>query len=111
VTYVDAAAGDKIRQFRNGRAPWLIAVRMVSEGVDIPRSRVMAYLTTILTQMFFLQMVGRVVRVRDGAVVPAFVFFPDDPSLREWALATSKTSTPCAGFTPCSQPGSTAQAS
>jgi len=87
VTYVDAAAGDKIRQFRNGRAPWLIAVRMVSEGVDIPRSRVMVYLTTILTQMFFLQMVGRVVRVQDGAVVPAFVFFPDDPSLREWALA------------------------
>ena len=87
VTYVDAAAGDKIRQFRNGRAPWLIAVRMVSEGVDIPRSRVMVYLTTILTQMFLLQMVGRVVRVREGAVVPAFVFFPDDPSLREWALA------------------------
>jgi superfamily II DNA or RNA helicase len=87
VTYVDAAAGDKIRQFRNGRAPWLIAVRMVSEGVDIPRARVMVYLTTILTQMFFLQMVGRVVRVREGAVVPAFVFFPDDPSLREWALA------------------------
>lgn len=87
VTYVDASAGDKIRQFRNGRAPWLIAVRMVSEGVDIPRARVMVYLTTILTQMFFLQMVGRVVRVRDGAVVPAFVFFPDDPALREWALA------------------------
>jgi superfamily II DNA or RNA helicase len=87
VTYVDSSAGDKIRQFRNGRAPWLVAVRMVSEGVDIPRSRVMVYLTTILTQMFFLQMVGRVVRVRDGAVVPAFVFFPDDPSLREWALA------------------------
>jgi len=87
VTYVDAAAGDKIRQFRNGRAPWLVAVRMVSEGVDLPRARVMVYCSTILTQMFFLQMVGRVVRVRDSVVTPAFVLFPDDPTLREWALA------------------------
>lgn len=87
VTYVDAAAGDKIRQFRNGRAPWLVAVRMVSEGVDLPRARVLVYCSTILTQMFFLQMVGRVVRVRDALVTPAFVLFPDDPTLREWALA------------------------
>lgn len=85
VTYNDAAAGDKIVQFRNGRAPWLIAVRMVSEGVDIPRARVLVYATTILTQMFFVQMIGRVVRVRDEHVVPAFVFLPDDPTLRAWA--------------------------
>jgi superfamily II DNA or RNA helicase len=85
VVHHDPAAGERITQFTNGRAPWLIAVRMVSEGVDIPRARVLCYCSSILTETFFQQMVGRVVRSRDGVVAPAYVVFPDDPQLREFA--------------------------
>jgi len=41
---------------------WIVAVKMVSEGVDIPRLRVAVYATTIATELFFRQAVGRVVR-------------------------------------------------
>ena len=65
------------------RDPWLVAVRMVSEGVDIPRLRVGVYATTTTTELFFRQAVGRFVRWTRG--VPrqrAWLFIPDDPRLR-----------------------------
>ena len=37
---------------------------MVSEGVDIPRLRVLVYLPNALTELAFRQAVGRVVRTR-----------------------------------------------
>ena len=67
----------------SGTEPWLVAVRMVSEGVDIPRLRVGVYATTTATELFFRQAVGRLVRWTRG--VPrqrAWLFIPDDPRLR-----------------------------
>ena len=77
----DASAG--IAAFAAGTEPWLVAVRMVSEGVDIPRLRVGVYATTTSTELFFRQAVGRLVRWTRG--VPrqrAWLFIPDDPRLR-----------------------------
>jgi hypothetical protein len=63
--------------------PWLVAVRMVSEGVDIPRLRVGVYATVTTTDLFFRQAVGRFVRwvpgIRDQR---AWLYIPDDPRLR-----------------------------
>ena len=53
-----------------GRQPWLVAVRMVSEGVDIPRLRVGVYATTTTTELFFRQAVGRFVRWTPGRAGP-----------------------------------------
>ena len=50
------------RRFADGDAPWIVAVRMVSEGVDIPRLRVGVYATNTVTELFFRQAVGRLVR-------------------------------------------------
>lgn len=61
-----ADASDKIDEFKNGKSRWLVAVRMVSEGVDIPRLRVCIYATTVRTELFFKQAVGRLVRVQEG---------------------------------------------
>src|SRR5690606_2121940 len=64
-----------------------VAVRMVSEGVDIPRLRVGVYATTTTTELFFRQAVGRFVRWVPG--VPdqkAYLFIPDDPRLRARAF-------------------------
>ena len=60
---------------------------MVSEGVDIPRLRVGVYATTVATELFFRQAVGRFVRWQSGrASQKAYVFLPDDPRLRAHAF-------------------------
>ena len=57
----------RIERFARGdaNAPrWLVAVNMVSEGVDVPRLVLAAYATVKRTDLFFRQAVGRVVRRR-----------------------------------------------
>ena len=82
----DKDAKDKIDAFAASTVPWVVAVRMVSEGVDIPRLRVGAYATNIVTEMYFRQFIGRFVRRQeDHEDHSAAVFIPDDPRLREYA--------------------------
>jgi hypothetical protein len=83
----DPTASDRIARFATSDAPWLVAVRMVSEGVDIPRLRVGVYATTVTTELFFRQAVGRFVRWQaDRGSQKAYVFLPDDPRLRTHAF-------------------------
>lgn len=84
VTSDDKTASKRIAEFAAGDAPWIVAVRMVSEGVDIPRLRVGVFATTTTTELFFRQAVGRLVRWTSslGRSQPAFLFIPDDPRLR-----------------------------
>jgi superfamily II DNA or RNA helicase len=83
VTSDDPLASARIAQFGASDSPWIVAVRMVSEGVDIPRLRVGVFATTTTTELFFRQAVGRLVRWTAGARrQPAFLFIPDDPRLR-----------------------------
>jgi len=82
----DTRSSTRIARFTGSSDPWIVAVRMVSEGVDIPRLRVGVYATTTTTDLFFRQAVGRFVRWTRG--VPrqkAYLFIPDDPRLRTWA--------------------------
>lgn len=60
----ETGSSDRIREFSAGTEPWMVAVRMVSEGVDIPRLAVGVYATTVATPLFFAQAVGRFVRAR-----------------------------------------------
>ncbi|MDX6692012.1 MAG: hypothetical protein QOG15_3469, partial [Solirubrobacteraceae bacterium] len=86
VLHTEARASDKLRAFRNSRAPWIVAVNMVSEGVDIPRLRVGVYATAAKTPLIFRQIVGRFVRTLAGrAVEPSYLFLPADRLLREHA--------------------------
>jgi superfamily II DNA or RNA helicase len=83
----DPEASRKIAAFAASSTPWLVAVRMVSEGVDIPRLRVGVYATTVATELFFRQAVGRFVRWQSGRPSQkAYVFIPDDPRLRVHAF-------------------------
>lgn len=85
----DPEASATIEAFRRGRQPWLVAVRMVSEGVDIPRLRVGAYLTNYTTDMYFRQAVGRFVRWQPGLSrgQRAYLYLPKDPTLVDYAQA------------------------
>ena len=83
----DPGASAKITAFAESDAPWLVSVRMVSEGVDIPRLRVGVYASTISTELFFRQAVGRFVRWQAGRPSQkAFVYLPDDVRLRTHAF-------------------------
>lgn len=88
----DPSASDKIAAFAASTAPWLVAVRMVSEGVDIPRLRIGVYATTTTTELFFRQAVGRFVRHSGGAADAerAWMFIPDDPRLRGLAASIAE---------------------
>ena len=82
----DASASDKIDAFAVSDAKWVVAVRMISEGVDVPRLRVAVFATTTTTALFFRQAVGRIARWTSGlAVQPSYFFIPDDHRLRQHA--------------------------
>lgn len=80
----EAAASKKIEEFTDSDDRWMVAVRMVSEGVDVPRLAVGVYATTISTPLFFAQAVGRFVRSRRRGET-ASVFVPTIPMLLEFA--------------------------
>jgi superfamily II DNA or RNA helicase len=88
----DPTASRKIAEFNHNDRPWLVAVRMVSEGVDIPRLRVGVFATTTSTELFFRQAVGRFVRWQSGRPSQkAYVYIPDDPRLRSHAFEIAES--------------------
>ena len=78
----DPDASARISAFAESSARWIVAVQMVSEGVDIPRLEVGIYASRVKTEMFFRQVVGRFVRMRgpeDEACATLFI-----PSVAVW---------------------------
>jgi len=76
----DAGASERIEAFAAGEQRWLVAVRMVSEGVDVPRLSVGVYATSAATPLYFAQAIGRFVRARRRGET-ASVFLPSVPQL------------------------------
>ncbi|MFV8054157.1 DEAD/DEAH box helicase [Mycobacterium sp. 48b] len=76
----DPAASDRISQYSESTSRWLVAVRMVSEGVDVPRLSVGVYATSASTPLFFAQAIGRFVRSRRPGET-ASIFLPSVPNL------------------------------
>jgi superfamily II DNA or RNA helicase len=86
VLHTDTNAARKLADFRGSREPWIVAVNMVSEGVDIPRLRVGVYATAAKTPLIFRQIVGRFVRTIPGRpAAPSWLYLPADPTLRAHA--------------------------
>ncbi len=80
----DPTASRKIGAYAASDDRWMVAVRMVSEGVDIPRLAVGVYATSVSTALFFAQAVGRFVRARRRGET-ASVFVPSVPVLLGYA--------------------------
>ena len=85
----DKDASARIETFGAGTSRWMVAVRMVSEGVDVPRLSVGVYATSASTPLFFAQAVGRFVRSRRKGEV-ATVFLPTVPVLLAHASTIEK---------------------
>ncbi|CMO04377.1 DEAD/DEAH box helicase [Mycobacterium tuberculosis] len=82
----DPGSSARITEFAQGTSRWLVAVRMVSEGVDVPRLSVGVYATNASTPLFFAQAIGRFVRSRRPGET-ASIFVPSVPNLLQLASA------------------------
>jgi len=80
----DPGSSARITQFAESTSRWLVAVRMVSEGVDVPRLSVGIYATSASTPLFFAQAIGRFVRSRRPGET-ASIFLPSVPNLLQLA--------------------------
>ncbi|APA99939.1 uncharacterized protein NS506_05903 [Nocardia seriolae] len=80
----DPDSSDRIGTFSENTDPWMVAVRMVSEGVDVPRLAVGVYATSASTPLYFAQAIGRFVRARKTGET-ASVFLPSVPVLLDLA--------------------------
>jgi superfamily II DNA or RNA helicase len=86
VLHAEARAAAKLAAFTASTDHWIVAVNMVSEGVDIPRLRVGVYATAAKTPLIFRQIVGRFVRTLPRRPVePSWLYVPADPVLRDHA--------------------------
>ncbi|GAB2520461.1 DEAD/DEAH box helicase [Nocardia heshunensis] len=80
----DPDSSSRIGEFSENTNPWMVAVRMVSEGVDVPRLAVGVYATSASTPLYFAQAIGRFVRARKAGET-ASVFVPSVPVLLDLA--------------------------
>jgi hypothetical protein len=87
VTSDDPSSREVIRTFKGDTVPVIVSVQMFSEGVDAPRIRVISYLSRKTAPLFFLQVIGRAVRMQTGDQYPdpfrqwAHMIMPADPEL------------------------------
>jgi hypothetical protein len=83
----DPSPRPAIEAFDKGTSPWIVSVRMISEGVDIRRLRVLVYATNVLTELSFRQITGRIDRAdpKNGDDDYGTVVLPADPRLLQMA--------------------------
>lgn len=77
----------RIASFKNSTTKkWIVSVAMISEGVDIPRLRILVYLPYARTELAFRQSMGRVVRsLGSDDFSRAYVVMPSLELLEEYA--------------------------
>jgi superfamily II DNA or RNA helicase len=74
VTYHDRDALTKIAHYRQATTEWIVSVGMISEGTDIPRLQVCCHLSTVKTELYFRQVLGRILRVNQSKNQEAWLF-------------------------------------
>lgn len=84
VTSQEANANSIIQRFRNNNEKWIISVGMISEGTNVPRLQVCCYLSNVKTEMYFRQVLGRILRITSASDQHAFMFMPAAPKLVEF---------------------------
>ncbi len=85
VTYKQFKPSQTIRKFRNDSTQWIVSVGMVSEGTDIPRLQVCCHLSRVKTELYFRQVLGRILRVNEAANQDAWLYTFAEPKLSEFA--------------------------
>lgn len=85
VNYREHQPSKLIKDFKSSSQKWIISVNMISEGTNIPRLRVCCYLSLITTELYFRQVLGRVLRTQYSSTEVGYVILPAHPRLIEFA--------------------------
>lgn len=83
-TYQENDALSVIKNFKYSKDKWIISVGMISEGTNIPRLRVCCHLSRVKTELYFRQILGRILRAT-GQAEEGFLYMPAEPSLIKYA--------------------------
>jgi len=90
VSYLQEEPSEIINTYRNSKTQWIVAIGMVSEGTDIPRLQVCCHLSRIKTELYFRQVLGRVLRVNGSIDQNAWLYTFNEPKLMEYAHRIEK---------------------
>jgi superfamily II DNA or RNA helicase len=85
VTYKESNPTHKIDQFRKSNTAWSVSVGMVSEGTDIPRLQVCCHLSRVRTELYFRQVLGRILRIDGSENREAWLYTFAEPRLVKFA--------------------------
>lgn len=85
VTYKHDDPSGIIDDFRNNNIDWIVSVGMISEGTDIPRLQVCCHLSKVKTELYFRQVLGRILRVNQGQNQEAWLYTFAEPNLVKYA--------------------------
>jgi superfamily II DNA or RNA helicase len=85
VTYKEQFTSCTINNFRFNDTQWIVSVGMVSEGTDIPRLQVCCHLSRVKTELYFRQVLGRILRISDSTNQEAWLFTLAEDKLSSFA--------------------------
>jgi len=79
-----------IESFKISQDRWIVAVGMISEGTDIPRLQVCCYLSRVRTELYFRQVLGRILRRRSTHDDMAWLYIIYEQQLSKFANRVSE---------------------
>jgi superfamily II DNA or RNA helicase len=85
VTYKQSKPVKIIDNFRHSQTEWIVSVGMISEGTDIPRLQVCCHLSHVKTELYFRQVLGRILRVTNQKDQDAWLYTFAEPKLTTFA--------------------------
>ena len=85
VTHKQDNSADIINNFRQSQQAWIVSIGMISEGTDIPRLQVCCHLSRIKTELYFRQILGRVLRITDSNNEQAWLYTFSEKKLNKYA--------------------------
>ncbi|PMN78612.1 DEAD/DEAH box helicase [Vibrio splendidus] len=85
VTYRHEDPLAEIERYRQSDVQWIVSVGMISEGTDIPRLQVCCHMSSVKTELYFRQVLGRILRVNEAANQQAWLFTFAEQSLIEFS--------------------------
>ncbi|EPM6965506.1 DEAD/DEAH box helicase [Vibrio alginolyticus] len=85
VSYHNPDAQSIIEEFKNGYSPWIISIGMISEGTDIPRLQVCCHLSNVRTELYFRQVLGRILRITESNNQEAWLYTFAEESLMKFS--------------------------
>ena len=91
VSYRMDDSPELINRFREDTSEWIISIAMISEGTDIPRLQVCCNLTDVTTELYFRQILGRILRITNSQTTIGYMFILAEPNLLDYAERLNET--------------------